>query len=70
MTDKEKIILLQRYTYVCDTHLKNEYIDLLNNFTKHNNTLPYDTLNLYREKTRYEAYKEFCYNFEKILYGR
>lgn len=70
MKDNEKIIMLMRYVYVCDSHLKNEYIEMLNNYTKNHKTYPEETLDLYRAKIRYEAFKEFCHNIDRILYGR
>ena len=58
MRDKEKIIMIMRYVYVCDSFLK-----------KSNNTFPEELLSLYRAKIRYEAFKEFCHNIDRILYG-
>ncbi len=69
MRDNEKIIMLMRYVYVCDSFLKDEYLNMLNNYTKSNKTYPEEVLELYRAKIRYEAFKEFCHNVDRILYG-
>lgn len=69
MRDKEKIIMIMRYVYVCDSFLKDEYLEKLNNYTKSNNTYTEELLNLYRAKIRYEAFKKFCHNIDRILYG-
>lgn len=69
MCDTERIIMIMRYVYVCDTFLKNEYLNKLNNYTKSNNTYIEEVLELYRAKIRYEAFREFCHNIDRILYG-
>lgn len=69
MSDNEKIIFIMRYLYFAETHLKNEYMDLLNSYIITPRTGPNDILKLYRAKVRYEAYHEFSANLERILYG-
>lgn len=69
MTDNEKIILILRYLYFSETHLKNEYIHLLDSYIITPRTQPEDILKLYRSKVRYEAFHEFSANLERILYG-
>lgn len=68
MTDNEMIILIKRYTLDCDSYLRFEYSNQLNNFKLNNLTNPFDVLNLYRAKIRYEAFKEFSADIYKILY--
>lgn len=70
MTDKDKINLIQRYTFNTDFHLKCEYVDELNSFVKSSGTNPEDLLKLYRAKIRYEAFQQFTSDIDKILYGR
>lgn len=69
MNDNEAIILIKRYTLDCDSYLRFEYSNLLNNFKLHSSTNPFDMLNLYRAKIRYEAFKEFSNDIYKILYN-
>ena len=59
MRDTERIIMIMRYVYVCDSFLKDEYLNKLDNYTKSNNTYIEEILELYRAKIRYEAFKEF-----------
>lgn len=68
MDEKEMIVLIRRYTLDCDSYLRFEYLNQLNNFKLHNLTSPFDVLNLYRAKIRYEAFKEFSADIYKILY--
>lgn len=70
MNDNEKIILIMKYTWEAETHLHNEYIDLLNSYIITPHTRPQDILRLYRSKIRYEAFKEFTSDLERILYNR
>ena len=44
MRGNEKIIMLMRYVYVCDSFLKSEYLDKLNNYTISNKTYSEETL--------------------------
>ena len=69
MRDTERIIMIMRYVYVCDSFLKDEYLNKLDNYTKSNNTYIEEILELYRAKIRYEAFKEFYHNIDRILYG-
>ena len=69
MRDTERIMMIMRYVYVCDSFLKDEYLNKLDNYTKSNNTYIEEILELYREKIRYEAFKEFCHNIDRIFYG-
>ena len=70
MTDNEMIILIKRYALYCDSYLRFEYSNQLNNFKLNNLTNPFDVLNLYRAKIRYEAFKEFSTDIYKILYRK
>ncbi len=70
MTDNEKIILIMKYSANVDYLYRNEYIDELNNYVKSFSSRPEDVLELYRKKIRYEAFKEFSGNLDKILYSR
>ncbi len=70
MTDNERIILIMRYLYNCESFYKNDYIEQLNNFSVFPASRPEEVLRLYRSRIRYEAFKEFSRNLEKILYGR
>lgn len=69
MNDTEAIILIKRYTLDCDSYLKAEFSDLLNNFKIHSSINPFDILSIYRAKIRYEAFKEFSNDIYKILYS-
>lgn len=69
MTDNEKIILIMKYLFECDFHLKNEYIQELNTYLTINTHKPEDILKLYEKKIRYIAFKEFSGNLERLLYG-
>lgn len=68
MTDSEAILLIKRYTLDCDSYLKFNNKTQLQNFELHNLTNPYDVLNLYRAKIRYEAFKELSSDIYKIIY--
>lgn len=70
MTDNEKIILIMKYTNEAETHLKNEYIDILNSFAICPKTCAEDVLRIFKAKIRYEAFHEYSANIERILYGR
>lgn len=70
MNDKEKIALLMKFTFNADFALKRDYIDALNYFKRSSGTNPEDLLRLYRSKIRYEAFKEFSSDIDKILFGR
>lgn len=70
MKDDEKIILLMKYTFNTDFALKNEYADQLAAFKLSSGTHPDDLLKLYRAKIRYEAFKEFTSDVDRILHGR
>ncbi len=78
MTDNEKIILLMKYTFCAEHYLRNDYIEALNNFVIHIGHIrkfhpdetAQDILELYKKQIRYEAFKEFSGNLDKILYGR
>ncbi len=69
MTDNEKIILIMKYLFECDFHLKNEYMQELNTYLTINTHKPEDILKLYEKKVRYIAFKEFSGNLERLLYG-
>ncbi len=69
MNEYEAITLIKRYTLDCDSYLRYEYTNLLNNFKLHSTTNPFDVLNLYKAKIRYEALKEFSNDIYKILYN-
>lgn len=69
MTDNEKIILIMKYLFECDFHLKNEYIQELNTYLTINTHKPEDILKLYEKEVRYIAFKEFSGNLERLLYG-
>lgn len=70
MTDNEKIILIMKYTNEAETHLKNEYIDIVNSFVICPKTRAEDVLKVFRAKIRFEAFHEYSANIERILYGR
>lgn len=70
MTDNEKIALMMRYTFNTDFALKCEYIQELNNYLGSSGTNPEDLLKVYKAKIRYEAFKEFTSDLDRILYGR
>ena len=70
MTDNEKIVLLMKYTFNTDFSLKSEYMQELNNYICSSGTNPEDLLKVYKAKIRYEAFKEFTSDLDKILYGR
>lgn len=70
MTDNEKIALLMKYSFDTDFHLKCEYVDQLNSFMNSSGTNPEDLLKVYKAKVRYEAFKEFTSDLDRILYGR
>ena len=69
MTDNEKIILIMKYLFECEFHLKNEYLQELNTYLTVRTNKPEDILKLYEKKTRYLAFKEFSGNLERLLYG-
>lgn len=68
MNEEEMIVLIKRYILDCDSYLRFEYSNQLKNFKLNNLTNPFDVLNLYRAKIRYEAFKEFSADIYKILY--
>lgn len=70
MTDQEKIELIMKYSFNTDFVLKSVYIDELNNFIRSSGTDPDDLLKVYKAKIRYEAFKEFTSDLDRILYGR
>ena len=68
MRDREKLQLVCRYLYYCDSYLYNEYISIANAFRGSLRARPEDVLELYRAKIRYEAFREFSGNLERIIY--
>lgn len=69
MNDKEKINLIERYLYVCETYVHNDLIKYQNAVIRSSSADLYDLLKLFKAQTRYEAYSEFVRDLEKILYG-
>ncbi len=70
MTDKEKLTLIMRYCIDRDYYIHNEYIQQYNSFIIHHDTKPNNTLQLYKAKIRYEAFREFTSHIESILFDR
>lgn len=68
MTVDEKLKLIMQYLSVADSYIHSELISIENSIIRSPNTLPEDILRLYRAKVRYEAFKEFCADLEKIVY--
>jgi len=68
MTDKEKIELVSRYLCYVDSYIYKDMINVQNSVIRSPNTQPEDILKLYKARTRYEAFKEFSSDLEKILY--
>lgn len=69
MNDKEKIILVLRYLYNCETYLHNDVIKYRNAVTRSSSADIYDFLKLFKAQIRYEAFQEFSRNLEKIIHG-
>lgn len=67
-SDKEKLILLQKYLYTVEINIHNVYISQLNNMVKSPQADPYDILRLFKAKVRWEAYKEFVNDIETLFY--
>lgn len=70
MTDNEKIALIMRYSFNTDFALKREYVQELDSYLSSSGTNPEDLLKVYKAKIRYEAFKEFTSDLDRILYGR
>lgn len=68
MTVDEKLKLIMQYLSVADSYIHSELISIENSIIRSPNTFPEDILRLYRAKVRYEAFKEFCADLEKIVY--
>jgi len=68
MTDKEQIDLVKRYLCYVDSYIYRDLTTIQNSVIKSPNTRPEDILRLFKAKARYEAFKEFSSDLEKILY--
>lgn len=68
MTDKEKIELVLRYLCYVDSYIYRDMTTIQNSVIRSPNTRPEDILRVYKARIRYEAFKEFSSDLEKILY--
>ena len=69
MKDKEQLRLVKQYLLNLDIHLNAELTMLEHYVLNKRNITPEDVLSLYRARVRYESFKEFATNLEKILYN-
>ena len=68
MTSDEKLQLIKRYLLNIDTY-SYHVLNVLERSLHHKSELtPEDVLKLYRARIRYEAFKEFSRDLEKLLY--
>lgn len=68
MTDKEKIDLVLRYLCYVDSYIYHDMTAIQNSVIRSPNTRPEDILRVYKARIRYEAFREFSSDLEKILY--
>lgn len=68
MTDKEKIELVLRYLCYVDSNIYRDMTTIQNSVIRSHNTHPEDILRVYEARIRYEAFREFSSDLEKILY--
>lgn len=68
MTDKEKITLILRYLCYVDSYVHSDMISIQNSVIKSPYNRPEDILRVYKARIRYEAFKEFSSDLEKLLY--
>ena len=68
MRKDEKLILVKRYLLNLDVHIRHELDMVEHSVQMKRNVMPDDVLRLYRARVRYEAFREFARDLEKILY--
>ena len=65
----EKLQLVIRYTYIIETHYKNNLIEIQNSMIKHCLSDPDDVLKLYKAQIEYNTVKKITNDLELILHN-
>lgn len=68
MTSDEKLLLIKRYLLYVDTFVYHEYKSIRHTVHHKSEQTPEDVLKVYRARVRYESFKEFSSDLEKLLY--